>query len=93
MTVRKSLDRLLGGKLINISTCLNLEALNAIIAAILVEVENSRRLKELMELFKDYSRTIMSGLNASNLLTIIMGENISTLGRIIGICSFRTQTG
>jgi len=94
VAVRKRLERLLREKLINISTCLNVEALNARIAAILVEVENSKRLKELIDIFKDCPRTIfMTGLSASNLLTIIIGENLSTLESVIGICSLRSQKG
>ncbi|MBS7626503.1 Lrp/AsnC family transcriptional regulator [Candidatus Bathyarchaeota archaeon] len=94
VAVRKRLDKLLGEKLISISTCINVEATNARIAAVLVEVENSRRLKELVNMFKDCPRTIfMTGLSASNLLAIIMGENLSTLESIIGICSLRAQKG
>ncbi|MEM2106660.1 MAG: AsnC family transcriptional regulator [Candidatus Bathyarchaeia archaeon] len=94
VAVRKRLDRLLGENLINISTYINVETIKSRIAAILVEVENSRRLRELIDIFKDCPRTIfMTGLSASNLLTIIIGENLSTLESVIGICSLRAQKG
>jgi DNA-binding Lrp family transcriptional regulator len=94
VAVRKRLEKLLGEGLIQVSADLNVEALDAKIAAILVEVENSPRLRELMELFKDCPRTVfLSGLSASNLLTIIVGENMSTLESVIGICSLRVQRG
>jgi len=94
VAIRKRLGKLLEEGLVNISAYLNVEALNAKIAAILVEVENIRRLKELMELFKDCPRTVfLSGLSASNLLTIVVGENLSTLESVIGVCSLRVQKG
>jgi DNA-binding Lrp family transcriptional regulator len=94
VAVRKRLEKLLGEGLIQISADLNVEALDAKIAAVLVEVENSPRLRELMELFKDCPRTVfLSGLSASNLLTIIVGEDMSTLESVIGVCSLRVQPG
>jgi len=94
VAIRKRLEKLVRKGLVNISADLNVEALEAKIAAIIVEVENSRRLKELMELFKDCPRTVfLSGLSASNLLTIIAGEDLSTLESVIGVCSLRVQKG
>jgi len=94
VAVRKRLEKLRGEGLVKVSADLNVEALDAKIAVILVEVENSGRLKELTELFKDCPRTLfLSGLTASNLLTIIAGENMSTLESVIGVCSLRVQKG
>ena len=94
VAVRKRLKKLLAESVVNFSVGLNVEALDAKVAAILVEVESSRRLKELMELFKDCPRTVfLSELSASNLLTIIVGENFSTLESVIGVCSLRVQKG
>jgi DNA-binding Lrp family transcriptional regulator len=94
VAVRKRLEKLLGEGLIQVSADLNVEALDAKIAAILVEVENSQRLRELMELFKNCPRTVfLSGLSASNLLTIIVGEDMATLESVLGICSLRVHPG
>jgi len=94
VAVRKRLEKLLGKGLVKISAVLNVEALDAKIAAILVEVENAQRLNELMELFKDCPRTLfLSGLTASHLLTIVTGENLSTLESVIGVCSLRVHKG
>jgi DNA-binding Lrp family transcriptional regulator len=94
VAVRKRLQKLVKKGLIHVSADLNVQALNAKIAAILVEVENAQRLNELIELFKDCPRTVfLSGLSASNLLTIIVGEDMSTLESVIGICSLRVQPG
>jgi DNA-binding Lrp family transcriptional regulator len=94
VAVRKRLEKLLKEKLISISANLNMEILDAKIGAVVVEVESFTRLKELMDLFKDCPRTVfLSSLSASNLLTIIIGENLSTLESVIGVCSVRVQKG
>ncbi|MEM3088639.1 MAG: AsnC family transcriptional regulator [Candidatus Bathyarchaeia archaeon] len=94
VAVRKRLEKLLKEEMVSISADLNMEALGAKIAALVVEVENFTRLKELMNLFRDCPRTVfLSGLSASNLLTIVIGENLSTLESVIGVCSVRVQKG
>mgnify|MGYP002395720442 CR=1 FL=1 len=94
VAVRKRLEKMVRERLVNISADLNVEALEAKTAAIIVEVENSQRLRELTELFRDCPRTVfLSGLNASNLLTIIACEDLSTLESVIGVCSLRVQKG
>ncbi|WP_455279253.1 AsnC family transcriptional regulator [[Eubacterium] cellulosolvens] len=94
VAVRKRLAKLRDKGLLNIYACLNPQKLDMKIAAINVEVENSQRLNELMNLFKNCPRTVfLSGLSASNLLTVIAGENFSTLESVIGSCSPRVQKG
>ncbi|MCW4043288.1 MAG: AsnC family transcriptional regulator [Candidatus Bathyarchaeota archaeon] len=94
VAIRKRLGKLRDKGLLNISACLNPQTLDMKIAVINVEVENSQRLKELMELFKNCPRTVfLSGLSASNLLTVIVGEDFSTLESVIGTCSPRVQKG
>ena len=80
VAIRKRLAKLRDKGLLNISACLNPQTLDMKVAAINVEVENSQRLDELMKLFKNCPRTVfLSGLSASNLLTVVVGENFSTL--------------
>ncbi|MFC1505773.1 Lrp/AsnC family transcriptional regulator [Thermoproteota archaeon] len=94
VAIRKRLAKLRDKGLLNISACLNPQTLDMKVAAINVEVENSQRLDELMKLFKKCPRTVfLSGLSASNLLTVIVGENFSTLESVIGTCSPRVQKG
>lgn len=94
VAIRKRLAKLRDKGLLNISACLNPQTLDMKVAAINVEVENSQRLNELMKLFKKCPRTVfLSGLSGSNLLTVIVGENFSTLESVIGTCSPRVQKG
>lgn len=74
---------------------MNLEVLkNSKIAVVFVEVENYTRLSELVDMFKDCPRTIfLSALSASNLIAIIVGEDISSLESTVGFCSPRAQKG
>jgi hypothetical protein len=79
---------------LSISANLNLEELNAKTATVTVEVENYTRLKELMDIYKDCPRTVfLAPLSASNLITIIIGEDYSTLKNVVGVCSLRAQKG
>jgi len=94
VAIRKRLARLLEKEVIKVSAHLNAKDLDAKIAAMLVEVENSQRLKELTELFKNCPRTVLlSGIDASNLLTVVVGEDFSTLESVVGVCSLRVQKG
>jgi DNA-binding Lrp family transcriptional regulator len=94
VAIHKRLEKLINEGIVNISACLNTERLDAKVAVILVEVVNSKRLKELIEAFKNCPRTVLlSALSASNLLTIIVGEDFPTLESVIGICSLRVQKG
>ncbi len=94
VAIHKRLERLIEKGVIKVSAGLNTEALDSKIAAIIVEVENSRRLGELIELFQDCPRTVLlSPLSASNLLTVVVGEDFSTLESVIGVCSLRVQKG
>jgi len=94
VAIHKRLEKLINEGIVNISASLNTERLDAKVAVILVEVVNSIRLKELIETFKNCPRTVLlSALSASNLLTIIVGEDFRTLESVIGICSLRVQEG
>ena len=81
--------------MINSSVCINAEAVSGSkIAVITAEVENYSRLQELIRLFQNCPRVIfLSALSASNLMTIIFGENMATLESTIGVCSIRVQKG
>ncbi|MEM2942553.1 MAG: AsnC family transcriptional regulator [Candidatus Bathyarchaeia archaeon] len=94
VAIHKRLERLIDKGVVKVSACLNVDRLDSKIAAILVEVENSRRLNELTELFKECPRTVLlSQLSATNLLTVVVGEDFSTLESVIGVCSLRVQKG
>jgi len=94
VAVRKRLKNLLDKGFISVTANLNLEALNAKAATVTVEVENYIRLKELMGMFKDCPRTVfLAPLTGSNLITVIVGEDSSTLENVIGVCSVRAQKG
>lgn len=94
VAVKKRLSNLLKKGLIEVSAHLNLSTVGAKIATITVEVENYDRMKELIQLFKDCPRTVfLTSLTASQLLSIVVGEDLSTLENVVGVCSIRAQKG
>ena len=95
VAILKRLRKLLERKIINVSAAIGAEEIaGSKIAVITAEVENYSRLQELIRLFQSCPRVIfLSALSASNLMTIVFGENMSTLESIIGVCSIRVQKG
>lgn len=94
VALKKRLRNLVDRGLVAISANLNLEAMGAKAAVITVEVENYDRLKELMERFKDCPRTVfLTSLTGSNLISVVVGEDLSTLENVVGVCSLRAQRG
>lgn len=94
VALKKRLKNLMDRGFVAISANLNLEATGAKAALITVEVENYARLKELMDIFKDCPRTVfLMPLTGSNLISVILGEDLSTLENVVGVCSLRAQRG
>ena len=94
VAVKKRLVRLIKRDLIKVSANITLDPLKAKMATLIVEVENYPRLKELIDIFKECPRIIfLASLSASQLISIIIGEDLRTLENVIGVCSIRTQKG
>jgi Lrp/AsnC family transcriptional regulator for asnA, asnC and gidA len=94
VALNKRLTNLIEKGFLSIRANVNLEQINAKMAIITVETENYKRLKELISLFKDCPRTVfLASLSASNLISVIIGENQTTLQNVIGVCSIRAQKG
>jgi len=94
VAVKKRLSKLLKRGVVSFSASLNPEALGAKIATVTVEVENYARLKELMDMYKECPRTVfLAPLSGSDLMSVIIGVDLSTLERVVGVCSLRAQRG
>jgi DNA-binding Lrp family transcriptional regulator len=92
VAVQKRLRKLLDKEFIKISADVNIEALDAKIGVLLLEVKRTQDITNLVSLFRDCPRTIfLSGLSSSNLLAIMAAENLSTLHSVIGTCSPRVK--
>ena len=94
VAVKKRLDKLLKGELINVSANLNVEVLKAKIAVLLIEVKDLNTIRELASSLTKCPRTIFfSGLMASSLLALVFGEDLSTLESIVGTCVAKGKKG
>lgn len=94
VAVGKRLNKLLKKRLVNVSAGVNANKLGMRIAVINAEVENYPRLLELVTLFKECPRVVfLLALSASNILSIMACEDMSTLESVVGVCSVRVHRG
>jgi len=94
VAVKRRLDKLEKNDLVNISAALNGEKLDLRLAAVTAEIENYDRLSELLEQFENCPRTIyLASVGGSKILSILVGEDLSTLESVLGTCYLRTKQG
>ncbi len=95
VAVKKRLENLINKGVLRIYPQLNFSKLKLRIAAVLVEVETFKRLKELLNIFNKCPRTffVANVTGRHNLLVLMFAEDIDTLRSIVDICSIRTQKG
>lgn len=92
VAINKRLERLSKRNIVKVSACLNGELLKFRTAVVLTEVENDRMLREMIKSCKNCPRLIFSTvLQASFLIAIFIGENMSTLESILSTCNIRTK--
>ena len=90
----RRLQKLTKGGWIKMSANVNIKKLFPKIAIIDSEVENYTTMNKLILRYKDCPRIILiSSFGGSNIITIWVGENLSTLESCVGNCSIRVQEG
>jgi DNA-binding Lrp family transcriptional regulator len=90
----KRLQKLTKGKWIKISANVNVKKLFPKIAIIEAEVKDYATINKLILKYKDCPRSILtSSSGGSNIITILVGENLPTLESVIGCCSVRIEEG
>lgn len=96
VAVKDRLNRLLREEKIKVSANLSVKEFNLKMVTILVEVESYKRLKELIEIYKDCPRLVFMStlIGTYNLMAIMVAENQTTLESMtLGTCSLRGQNG
>jgi len=96
MGAKKRLDRLLKNQSIKITPLLNVKKLKLYLALVLLEVENARKLSEILQRFERCPRVInvFTALSRYNLIALIFAEDKDTLESIsIVKSSIRSQEG
>jgi len=90
----KRLQKLTKGKWIKISANINVRKLFPKIAIIDSEVKDLATMNKLISKYKDCPRIILnSPFGGSNIITIMVGEDLPTLESCVGSCSVRIQEG
>jgi DNA-binding Lrp family transcriptional regulator len=94
--VKKRVGRLLDRGLIRISALLNVESLNLSAAVVLLEIESSEAMREILRRFHECPRVvkIFSTLGGYNLIALVVAEDRGTLESIsMEKCSLRSCPG
>ncbi len=94
VAIKRRLDKLEKNGWVSISAGLNGEKLDLKLATVTAEIENYDRLSGLLEQFESCPRTIhLSSIGGSKILSILVGEDLSTLESVLGTCYLRTREG
>ncbi|MFQ6077299.1 MAG: Lrp/AsnC family transcriptional regulator [Candidatus Bathyarchaeia archaeon] len=96
MGAKKRVNKLLEGKLVNVSALLNVEALNLCAAVVFLEMEGAEAMRRLVERFRGCPRVvhIFTTLGGYNLIALVVAENQGTLESIsVEKCYLRSSEG
>jgi DNA-binding Lrp family transcriptional regulator len=96
MGTKKRLQKLLAKKLIKVSALLNPSALNLLPAVVMLEMESTEAMQNLIERFKDCPRVIhiFKTIGGYNVIALVVAENQDTLESIsTEKCSLRSNAG
>jgi len=96
MGAKKRVEKLLRNETIKISAILNAEELDFHAAIVLIEVEGTEVMRNLLDRFKDCPRVvnIFTTLGGYNIIALVVAENAATLESIsMEKCSLRSGKG
>ena len=94
VAIWKRLKKLLAKKVIKISANINVTKLFPKVGIINAEIENYNIMESLISKYENCPRKLlMFTYGGSNLITVLVGEDSSTLDCVIGNCSVRVQEG
>ncbi|MDH5449975.1 MAG: Lrp/AsnC family transcriptional regulator [Candidatus Bathyarchaeota archaeon] len=96
MGVKKRVDRLLEKGVLKVSSLLNVKKLDLQAAVVLIEIESSEALENLLNRFENCPRVvnIFTTLGGYNLIALVVAEDQDTLESIsVEKCSIRSSAG
>jgi len=96
MGIKKRLESLQEREIIKVSALLNMESLNLTGAIVMIEVESSEAMNNILERFRNCPRVIhiLTTLSGYNLIALVIAENQDTLESIsVEKCSLRGSKG
>jgi DNA-binding Lrp family transcriptional regulator len=94
--VKKRMKKMVEQDIMKVSALLNVEKLGIFAALVLLEIESTEAMREILQRFKDCPRVvqIFSTLGGYNLIALVLAENRETLESIsLEKCSLRSAQG
>ncbi|HIE24317.1 MAG TPA: AsnC family transcriptional regulator [Candidatus Korarchaeota archaeon] len=95
VAIRRRINKLIEGKIMRVSTELNVKAFEFKFAFVMMEVETYEKLTELVNTYTNCPRTLMilHCMGGFNLLAMMWAEDDNTLKSVLDSCSIRTREG
>lgn len=93
---KKRVDKLLKQGIINISALINTDALNLCLALILLEIENAKAMRKIIDRYSKCPRVInvFTTMGGYNLIALVMAEDQATLeSESVERCALRSGEG